>query len=48
MSLKFTLLAGVSAALIASPVFAQEATPAADNAGLEEIVVTAQKREQNL
>jgi iron complex outermembrane recepter protein len=48
MSLKFMLLAGVSTALIVTPVFAQDATPAEDSAGLEEIVVTAQKREQNL
>ena len=48
MSLKFMLLAGVSTALIVTPVFAQDATPADDNTGLEEIVVTAQKREQNL
>jgi iron complex outermembrane recepter protein len=49
MSRKFMLLAGVSTALVATPVCAQEAPPAeADKGGLEEIVVTAQKREQNL
>jgi iron complex outermembrane recepter protein len=48
MSLKFMLLAGVSATLIVSPVFAQQATPTGDSPGLEDIVVTAQKREQNL
>jgi iron complex outermembrane recepter protein len=47
MSRKFMLLAGVSTALIAMPAFAQDA-PAEENAGLEEIVVTAQKREENL
>jgi iron complex outermembrane recepter protein len=48
MSRKFMLLAGVSTALIAIPAFAQEAPPAEPDAGLEEIIVTAQKREQNL
>jgi iron complex outermembrane recepter protein len=49
MSRKFMLLAGVSTALIATPAFAQDAAPAeADAGGLEEIIVTAQKREQNL
>jgi iron complex outermembrane recepter protein len=49
MSRKFMLLAGVSTALIAAPAFAQDAAPAdGDNGGLEEIIVTAQKREQNL
>jgi iron complex outermembrane recepter protein len=50
MSRKFMLLAGVSTVLMATPVFAQSAPPAeADaDAGLEEIIVTAQKREQNL
>jgi iron complex outermembrane recepter protein len=51
MSRKFMLLAGVSAALFTTPAFAQSAPPAeaaeADT-GLEEIVVTAQKREENL
>lgn len=47
MSQKFMLLAGVSAALLSTPAFAQDA-PAEDTAGLEEIVVTAQKREENL
>ncbi len=51
MSRKFLLLAGVSTALFAAPLFAQEsppAPPADDAGGLETIVVTAQKREQNL
>lgn len=49
MSRKFMLLAGVSTALVATPVFAQTLPPAAeDTGGLEEIIVTAQKREQNL
>jgi iron complex outermembrane recepter protein len=48
MSLKFMLLAGVSTALFAVPVYAQDSAPAETGAGLEEIVVTAQKREQNL
>jgi iron complex outermembrane recepter protein len=49
MSRKFMLLAGVSTVLIATPVFAQSAPPAAEaDTGLEEIIVTAQKREQNL
>ncbi len=51
MSRKFMLLAGVGAALIATPAFAQSAPPAAAaeaDTGLEEIVVTAQKREENL
>jgi iron complex outermembrane recepter protein len=48
MSRKYMLLAGVSTALLAAPVFAQDAAPAEEDAGLEEIVVTAQKREQNL
>ncbi len=49
MSRKFLLLAGVSTALIATPVFAQSAPPPADSEpGLEEIIVTAQKREENL
>jgi iron complex outermembrane recepter protein len=49
MSRKFMLLAGVSTALFAAPAFAQDATPAEEDAsGLEEIIVTAQKREQNL
>ena len=53
MSRKFALLAGASFLMISTSVFAQEA--AADQAaaeentgGLEEIIVTAQKREQNL
>ncbi len=49
MSRKFMLLAGASFALFANPVFAQEAPPAAeDTGGLEEIIVTAQKREERL
>jgi iron complex outermembrane recepter protein len=49
MSRKFMLLAGVSMALIAAPAFAQDAAPAeADNGGLEEIIVTAQKRQERL
>jgi iron complex outermembrane recepter protein len=48
MSRRFMLLAGVSTALFATPAFAQDAAPAEDNVGLEEIVVTAQKREENL
>jgi iron complex outermembrane recepter protein len=48
MSRKFMLLAGVSTALIATPAFAQDTVPAEDQGGLEEIVVTAQKREENL
>jgi iron complex outermembrane recepter protein len=48
MSRKFMLLAGVSAGLIATPAFAQTPPPAEPEAGLEEIIVTAQKREQNL
>jgi iron complex outermembrane recepter protein len=48
MSLKFMLMAGVSTALFAVPVYAQDSAPAETGAGLEEIVVTAQKREQNL
>jgi iron complex outermembrane recepter protein len=49
MSRKFMLLAGVGTALVATPVFAQTVPPATeDTGGLEEIIVTAQKREQNL
>jgi iron complex outermembrane recepter protein len=48
MSRKFMLLAGVSAALFTVPAFAQDAEPAEADTGLEEIIVTAQKREQNL
>lgn len=47
MSCKFHLLAGLSALAFVQPAFAQEAEGSADT-GLEEIVVTAQKREQNL
>jgi iron complex outermembrane receptor protein len=49
MSRKFMLLAGASFALFSSPAFAQDAaTPADDTGGLEEIIVTAQKREERL
>jgi iron complex outermembrane recepter protein len=48
MSRKFMLLAGVSTALIAAPAVAQDTAPAEADTGLEEIVVTAQKREENL
>lgn len=46
MSSKFVLLAGLSALALVQPAFAQEAEE--ETGGLEEIVVTAQKREQNL
>ncbi len=51
---KFALLATASLILVASPAFAQATPPAGDTAaeegtgGLEEIIVTAQKREQNM
>lgn len=51
---KFALLATTSLVFAASPAFAQDVPAAAnaavaeDNGGLEEIVVTAQKREQNM
>lgn len=54
MSRKFLLLAGFSALSLVEPAFAQEVAPQAEPeatgnlGGLEEIVVTAQKREQNL
>lgn len=54
MSHKYALLAGLSALSFIQPACAQEAAPqaepeVADNSGgLEEIVVTAQKREQNM
>lgn len=51
MSRKFILLAGFSMLAFAQPVVAQEAAAsdeASPSGGLEEIVVTAQKREQNL
>ena len=49
MSRKFALLAGFSALALVQPVYAQEApADTADGGGLEEIVVTAQKREQNM
>lgn len=49
MSLKFWLLAGFSTLALVHPAMAQE-TPAGATAagGLEEIVITAQKREENL
>jgi iron complex outermembrane receptor protein len=45
-----SFLAAVSLAAFATPAFAQENPPAAEDnsGGIEEIVVTAQKREQNL
>lgn len=46
MSRKFALLAGLSALAFVQPALAQEA--AEESGGLEEIVVTAQKREQNM
>lgn len=48
MTLKHVLLATVASTLLAMPAFAQEVPADADVVGLEEIVVTAQKREQNL
>ncbi|MDE2560973.1 MAG: TonB-dependent receptor [Sphingomonadales bacterium] len=54
MSRKFVLLSGLPALVIANPAFAQKASALdngvsqPDNGGLAEIVVTAQKREQNL
>lgn len=49
MSSKFVLLAGLSALALAQPAWAQDAGQAEeDTGGLEEIVVTAQKREENL
>ena len=53
MSRKIALLAGASIMMISTSALAQEAVeqPVAaeeDNGGLEEIVVTAQKREQNM
>jgi iron complex outermembrane receptor protein len=50
MSRKIILLAGFSILAFVQPALAQEAIAAADapEGGLEEIVVTAQKREQNL
>ncbi len=47
MPSKLYLLAGLSAFALVQPAFAQQAEGEADT-GLEEIVVTAQKREQNL
>jgi iron complex outermembrane receptor protein len=53
MSRKFALLAGASILMISTSAFAQEAASDAvaaeeDTGGLEEIVVTAQKREENM
>ncbi len=53
MSRKFALLAGASFLIISTNAYAQDAAPESvateeDNGGLEEIVVTAQKREENL
>ncbi|MEY4256912.1 MAG: hypothetical protein RLZZ141_2139 [Pseudomonadota bacterium] len=49
MSLKFWLLAGFSTLALAHPAMAQEAAAGATaTGGLEEIVITAQKREENL
>ena len=46
---KLSLLAGVCFAAVSVPVFAQEAPQSADdNFGLEEIIVTAQKRSEKL
>ena len=47
MKLKFTAMAGVAiSAMIAAPAFAQDAQ--ADDGGIAEIVVTAQKRAENV
>ena len=48
MKRKAILLAGASVALIATPVLAQTKASADSTGGLEEIIVTAQKREQSL
>lgn len=49
MARKFVLLAGFSTLAFAQPVLAQAAAADdAPNGGLEEIIVTAQKREQNM
>jgi iron complex outermembrane receptor protein len=50
MSRKILLLAGLSSLAMVQPAFAQDAAPTeeASDGGLEEIIVTAQKREQNL
>ena len=53
MTFKHLLLATAGSVLLVTPAFAQEAAalaaaPAEPSAGLEEIIVTAQKREQNL
>lgn len=46
---KLSLLAGVCAAAVATPVFAQSASQSAsENVGLEEIIVTAQRQAQSL
>jgi iron complex outermembrane receptor protein len=49
MSRKILLLAGLSSLALVQPAFAQDAAAGAvEESGLEEIVVTAQKREQNM
>ncbi|MFM1976014.1 MAG: hypothetical protein RL145_860, partial [Pseudomonadota bacterium] len=48
MTLKHMLYATVGLTILATPAFAQEAAQKAEPAGLEVIVVTAQKRDQNL
>jgi outer membrane receptor protein involved in Fe transport len=45
---KLTLLAGVCAAAVASPSFAQEAQSADTGPGVQEIIVTAQRQSQRL
>jgi outer membrane receptor protein involved in Fe transport len=45
---KLTLLAGVCAAAVASPSFAQEAQSADSGPGVQEIIVTAQRQSQRL
>jgi iron complex outermembrane recepter protein len=46
--IKATLLAGSALGLTTPAAFAQNQTPAADNVGIDDIVVTAQRREQQL
>jgi iron complex outermembrane recepter protein len=48
MTFKNILLATAAATLLASPVFAQDVPAEEDNGGLEEIIVTAQKRQERL
>jgi iron complex outermembrane receptor protein len=48
MTLKHVLLATAGSAMFALPAYAQDAPPEEETGGLEEIVVTAQKREENL